>query len=142
MMSKEELIKKYFHAGYKYTEMVDFLNAQGVKIKYRQLQRELKKIRLRRKNIIEDEEAICRIIAHEVCGSGRCMGYKSMWRKIKQLYEENAYRDTVLKIMHIADPEGIASRSKRVLKRRQYVTPGPNWVWHLGFLLFIFLHFI
>ena len=136
MMSEEELIKQYFYDGYTYKEMVNFLEIHEIKLSERHLQRKLKILGLKRKNIIEDEEIICRIIVHELTGSGRCMGYKSMWRKIKQLYKENAYRDTVLKIMHAADPEGMAKRSRRVLKRRQYVTRGPNDLWHLGNLHF------
>ena len=33
--------------------------------------------------------------------------------------------------MKAIDPEGVAARKRRSLKRRLYYSKGPNWVWHL-----------
>ena len=32
--------------------------------------------------------------------------------------------------MKIADPEGMAERYGNILRRRQYINPGPNFLWH------------
>ena len=43
----------------------------------------------------------------------------------------NIPRDTVYDLMCILDTEGIAQRKRRRLKRRQYASKGPNYVWHI-----------
>ena len=40
-------------------------------------------------------------------------------------------QETVRMLLHILDPEGIAIRRARRLRRRRYASKGPNWVWHL-----------
>ena len=40
-------------------------------------------------------------------------------------------RDTVLGLMQLLDPEGIACRKRNRLKRRRYINPGPNFTWHM-----------
>ena len=36
-----------------------------------------------------------------------------------------------MKYIRIIDPEGVERRRRRRLKRRKYVTPGPNFLWHI-----------
>lgn len=40
-------------------------------------------------------------------------------------------RDTVMKLMREIDPQGILMRRKRRLRRRTYISEGPNWAWHV-----------
>lgn len=40
-------------------------------------------------------------------------------------------RETVYKILKICDPEGIEGRFGNKLRRREYLSPGPNFLWHL-----------
>ena len=40
-------------------------------------------------------------------------------------------KSTVYKILKLADPEGVANRKGNKLKRREYLSPGPNFLWHL-----------
>ncbi len=40
-------------------------------------------------------------------------------------------RDTVMRAMRVIDPEGVEARKRRRLRRRQYNTPGPNFLWHI-----------
>lgn len=40
-------------------------------------------------------------------------------------------RDTVYHLMKILDPDGILKRKRRRLHRRQYVSNGPDNVWHI-----------
>ena len=36
-----------------------------------------------------------------------------------------------MKSLRIIDPEGVECRKRRRLKRRRYITPGPNFLWHI-----------
>lgn len=40
-------------------------------------------------------------------------------------------RDTVLKMMHLLDKSGVECRRAKRFRRRLYICPGPNYVWHL-----------
>ena len=40
-------------------------------------------------------------------------------------------RDTVMEILRELDPEGVAARKKKSLKRRKYSVPGPDHLWHI-----------
>ena len=36
-----------------------------------------------------------------------------------------------MKSLCVIDPEGVERHKRRRLKRRRYVTPGPNFLWHV-----------
>ena len=40
-------------------------------------------------------------------------------------------RDTVRRIVKNLDPVGVESRSRKRFRRRRYVAPGPNVIWHI-----------
>ena len=40
-------------------------------------------------------------------------------------------RENIRIILKLLDPIGVEERSKKVLRRRQYWSYGPNWVWHI-----------
>ncbi|XP_067660094.1 uncharacterized protein [Haliotis asinina] len=40
-------------------------------------------------------------------------------------------RDVVMLLLQILDPEGVEARKRRRLRRRQYLSRGPNNVWHI-----------
>lgn len=40
-------------------------------------------------------------------------------------------RESVRELLKIVDPEGVELRSRHRLKRRQYKTKGPNYLWHM-----------
>ncbi|XP_051157073.1 uncharacterized protein LOC127279030 [Leptopilina boulardi] len=50
--------------------------------------------------------------------------------EIKKKYGLTVKRDTVYNILKIADPEGLANRFANRLRRREYLSPGPNFIWH------------
>lgn len=131
MTSKEEIIKSYFQQGYSYEEIRDVLIAKGFPIPLRHLQRNIKAIGLKRKQIEEDLSEILSAVLKELEGSGSCIGYKTLWLRLKLKYGLNVYRETVLELLHLLDPEGIELRSKYRLKRREYKVLGPNFLWHI-----------
>lgn len=46
-------------------------------------------------------------------------------------YDLTVKRDTVYRILQIADPEGVQARLGKRLKRREYKSPGPNFIFHV-----------
>ena len=40
-------------------------------------------------------------------------------------------RDTVRRIVKSLDPHGVELRSRKRFRRRRYVVPGPNFIWHI-----------
>lgn len=130
-MDREAIIKTYFDQGYSYQEISNILKKNGFSLSYRQLQRIIQSLGLKRKNIIENIPEIVTAMINELQDSGCCLGYKSMWSRLKLKYGLQVYRETVLDLLQILDPEGIEERSKYRLKRRLYSVPGPNFIWHI-----------
>ena len=59
------------------------------------------------------------------------MGYRQLSRHLMRKYNLQVTRDTVMKFLRIIDPERVECRKRRRLKRRRYITPGPNFLWHV-----------
>ena len=70
-------------------------------------------------------------ILYEVNGSGKCLGYRSMWKRLVHEHGLRVQRDTVLELMWLIDEEGVQRRKAKRLLRRRYCTPGPNFLWHV-----------
>lgn len=79
----------------------------------------------------EDIDAIIEAIQQKLEGSGKCLGYKSLWQRLKQKYGLDVYRQTVLDILHILDPEGIEKRARHGIKRREYFSEGSLYCIHI-----------
>ena len=62
---------------------------------------------------------------------GPFMGNRQLTRCLRRKYNLQVRRDTVMKSLRVIDPEGVEHRQRRRLKRRRYVTPGPNFLWHV-----------
>ncbi|KAH0557502.1 hypothetical protein KQX54_007145 [Cotesia glomerata] len=70
-------------------------------------------------------------IIEEIYSCGYNLGYRSLWKKLKLEYNLQVKRDTVYELLKIIDPDGLANRFGNKLRRRQYVSPGSNFIWHL-----------
>ena len=77
-----------------------------------------------------DEEFIRQRINDILDGPGCVAGYRSVWHTLK-LEGLQVPRDNVEQTIRELDPEGCAERKARRLKRRQFVSPGPNCSWHV-----------
>ncbi|XP_077864797.1 uncharacterized protein LOC144350485 [Saccoglossus kowalevskii] len=134
IIDREKLIKKYFNACYTNEEIIASLFLlHGNIVSLRHLKRLLKKYGLKRRKTITlpDIENIIAAIETELQSSGKCIGYKAMWKRLKLKYGLMVNRDLVLDLLNILDPEGIERRTKHRLLRRKYVVPGPNFIWHI-----------
>ena len=82
-----DLIRHYFCRGYKYKEILAALICiHGIKISFRQLKRLLKRMSLYRRGPESPIETIISAILKEISGRGRCLGYKTMWKLLKDFY--------------------------------------------------------
>ena len=106
----------------------------GIILSVRTVKRILKRLRLRRAKCNNESplEEIVSVILEELENScGSFMGYRQLTRHLRQKYNLQVTRDTVMKFLRIIDPEGVECRKRRRLKRRRYITPGPNFLWHV-----------
>ena len=134
-MDRDNLIRSYFLQGFTNAEIVGFLALQhGIILSLRTVKRIFKRLRLRRagRNSESPLEQIVFTIVEELENScGSFMGYRQLTRRLRQKYNLQVRRDTVIKSLRIIDPEGVERRKKRRLKRRRYITPGTNYLWHV-----------
>lgn len=93
----------------------------------------MKQENLKRKNINESskQETVAAILL-ELEGSGHNLGYRSMWRRLQEVYKLTVKRNTVMELLRVIDPAGVEARCRYKLKRRTYSAPGPNFLWHAG----------
>ena len=131
----EVLIRYYYQVNSVFThcEICSIINNHHrLSVTVRQLKYLCKKLNFKKKNESYvsnyDLEAI---IANELDTSSVCVGYRQMTEIINLRYNLGVAKDRVRKLLKIVDPEGVALRSRKVLKRRLYDTLGPNDVWHL-----------
>ena len=54
-----------------------------------------------------------------------------MWHLLKVKYNIHAPRNMVAEILHDIDPEPSSLRKIKKLKRRHYLSHGPNQCWHI-----------
>lgn len=128
-----ELITQYFHAGFKYAEIVLLLLCRhNIRLGLRQLKRLLRYNNLRRRRVTYTSlEIIQKAVEKELQFSGDCIGYRSMWRRLQHDYGFKVKRYDVMLLLRNLDPQGVELRKAHKLKRRKYLVPGPNYVWHI-----------
>ncbi|XP_041931226.1 uncharacterized protein LOC121694889 isoform X2 [Alosa sapidissima] len=63
-------------------------------------------------------------------GPGRLHGYRMMHERCR-LAGLRVTRDAVCEIQTTLDPEAVALRKGKKLRRRSYSVPGPNYMWHM-----------
>ena len=108
--SKLDLMRHYFCHGYKYKEILATLLAiRGIKISVRQLKRLLKRMSVFRRGPESPIKTIISVILKDISGSGPCLGYKTMWKRLKDFYVLHVCRLTVLRLMWKASQASASS---------------------------------
>lgn len=134
-VNRDDLTTSYFLQGFTNAEIAGFLALHhGIIISVRTVKRILKRLRLRRAKCNNESplEHIVSIILEELENScGSFMGYRQLTRHLRRKYNVQVTRDTVMKALRLIDPDGVERRKRRRLKRRRYITPGPNFLWHV-----------
>lgn len=110
------LIKLYFHRGY---------------IHVRTLKRKLQEMGLKRRGNEIDIDIVRETIRHEMQGAGELAGYRYIWHALRLRHHIHVPRSMVSKIMKEIDPAAVEERARRRLKRRNYISRGPNFCWHI-----------
>jgi len=131
-LQRDNLIEQYFHLGLQHWEILAFLLLQhGIRLGIRQLKRILSRRGLTRRNNTSDVQDILHAIETELKGSGGIIGYRAMHQRLVNHHNLVIDKETVRTILRIVDPVGVENRSKHRLKRRQYRSKGPNYIWHM-----------
>lgn len=130
--SREELIAEYFRLGFDNNEILCFLLLyHGIKLSLRHLKRILSKKGLYRRQNYSNVQDVVSVVESELASSGSSLGYRQMHQRLKLNYGLTVSRETVRIILRTLDPEGVQERSRNKLKRRQYRSRGPNYIWHI-----------
>ena len=129
---RDSIIVRYFHLGFGYAEILGFLCVvHGINLSLRQLKRILFKKDLKKRKIAYDPEDILSALEQELSRSGSSLGYRQMQLRLRLDYGISLNREMVRKSLALLDPEGVSRRSRHKLRRRQYYSKGPNYLWQL-----------
>lgn len=127
----EELIQRYFRIGFKYSEILLFLAYyHGIYISMRTLNRMLASFDLKRRRQI-CWNRILDAVEIELNGTSKYLGYRAMQAKLRLTYGVYVSRESIRTILQAIDPEGVAARQRRRLRRRRYISKGPGFVYHI-----------
>ena len=129
-VSRNDAIENYFSLGFTGTEILGFLlNVHGIRLSLRQLRRILKNRGCTRREQSTDMSIIVGAVEGELRGNGSIIGYRSMHQRLTTDHQLTVTRNIVRQV--ILDPEGVEARSRHRLRRRNYSTKGPNYLWHV-----------
>ena len=131
-VERNDLVEEYFKLGFAYTEILLFLQCRhDIRLSIRQLKRILRERGLKRRGNQENQMNVITAIESELNGSGSCVGYRQMHQRMQAKYGFAVARETVRIILKVLDPNGVETRSRGRLRRREYRGRGPNFVWHI-----------
>ena len=103
----------------------------GISISLRTLKRRLQKFGLKKRNSGVDEETVRNLVRSEMVNAGEQSGYRTIWHALRLIHKIHPPRALVAEILRELDPEASNARRSRKLKRRKYLSPGPNYCWHV-----------
>ena len=130
--SQNDAIENYFTLGFTASEILSFLlNVHGIRLNFKQQRRILKNRGCTRRGQSTDISIIVRAVEEELRGSGSIIGYRSMHQRLTTDHHLIVTRNVVCQVLQILDPEGVQARSGHRLRRRNYSTKGPNYLWHI-----------
>ena len=129
---EKDIIWNYFQAGYHYEVIVMFLRLyHNINISKRTLERRLNYYGFRRTGFSNATiNELKNVIESEIQGPASMRGYRGLWHSLKTNYGIIVQRDIVMNVLKEIDPEGTNMRKARRLRRRKYVSEGPNSCWH------------
>ncbi|EFA07710.1 hypothetical protein TcasGA2_TC002187 [Tribolium castaneum] len=130
-MEVDSLLKFYFRLGLRHAEILSFLVLRhGVFISESTLKRALRRQQLFRRKKYSRLQNVLVFLQEEIQKSGQLHGYR--WMHLRCLQKGFIVRqETVRFILQIIDPVGVEYRRRKRLRRRQYFSKGPNFLWHV-----------
>lgn len=131
MDSRNRLIKKYFELGLQQKDIITLLkNVHNIFVHPRTFKRLLNKQNLFRRKNYTNLNTVASFIQEQMTKSGQLHGYR--WMHLNCIQNGLIVtRDSVRELLLLLDPRGVDLRKRRKLRRRQYISSGPNNVWHM-----------
>ena len=127
----EELIKRYFWKGYKYSEIILLLEkGHHVEVSKRSFQRYVNRLGLFRKNLHISSVSLFEDVQQYLEENGSSHGYRNVQQRLMSSgiqYSKEAVRIA----LNVLDPEGVSRRKSHRLKRRKYRNKGLNHAWRM-----------
>ena len=113
--TKEELIKIYFQQGFSNYEIkVSLQESHDITLSLSQIKRILKRLSLKRRPDQIDLREIIGGILQVTENSGQCLGYRTVWKRLTTELGIVVQRKTVMELMRIIDPDGVARRKQTI----------------------------
>ncbi|XP_063446956.1 uncharacterized protein LOC134726480 [Mytilus trossulus] len=128
----KQCIIKMFYKGYPYRLMHYILEKKkNFQISFQYLQHKvIPRLGLKRRNCRIDIDTAISLAVSEI--QNGCNGCENLRRSLKIKYHLQITRSLSRELVRILDADGIERRKGRRLRRRKYISRGPNYVWHLG----------
>eukprot|EP00794_Sanderia_malayensis_P002894 gene2894-3345_t len=124
------ILESLFYKGHKYQQICEMMKTDhNINLSLAQLKRKLKQYNLRRNKVEYNRQSLRNSIMEILDGPGSSWGYRSVWHALQQR-GIRVPRKAVEEIVREVDPDGVATRKSHKLRRREYICPGPNEVWH------------
>ncbi|KAJ8017685.1 hypothetical protein HOLleu_44735 [Holothuria leucospilota] len=124
-------IREYFLLGLSNREILLALSEfDGIIISNRHLKRLINRGGLFRRKNHDNIVDVALFVNNELERSGNLHGYRWFRQKLRN----SGFmidKETVRSLLLVLDPEGVAIRRRRRLRRRRYNGIGPNYVWHI-----------
>ncbi|XP_074034643.1 uncharacterized protein [Leptinotarsa decemlineata] len=127
----EHLVNKYFAYGFSQKDILAYLKFLHNKcISARTLKRILSRLKLYRRKNYSRFENVVNFLRQEITKSGQLQGYR--WMHLRCIQNNLVVtQDIVRELLWLLDPEGVETRKRKRLRRRQYFNKGPNYLWHV-----------
>ena len=125
------LVERYFHLGFENQVILDFLKSRhGITISLSALKRRLCDYGLKRRSAQIEDQELREILLREVSGPGQLRGYRAVWHSLRLKHHIHVPRERVGNLLRELNPDGTRERRRRKLRRRRYISYGPNFCWH------------
>ncbi len=131
MAETERYIGTYFRLGLQYKQIMLILKSQhDINLSMRTLERCLFRMGLTRRKRYTDLLQLALFVQEELETYGQLHGYRWLhnFSKAKGLV---CRREDIRILLGLLDPEGVAVRLQKRLRRRIYFSRGPNYLWHM-----------
>lgn len=133
--SERDLITHYFQKGLTNKDIVLMLEKHhGIEMSKSTMKRRLQDYGLQRRKRLDDQdlEHVKTVIERELAtGPDSLNGYRTMWHILRPRYQIHVPRRIVESILRTVDPLGVQERKRTSFRRRCFVSPGPNFSWHM-----------
>ena len=103
----------------------------GLPTSVRHLHRLLRKKGLFRRFNFASTNSVILAVRKILEGSGANFVYRAVHQQLR-MEGVTTSREMVRLIMKTLDPEGVKLRKAHWLKRRKFISPGPNYTWHIN----------